>query len=122
MSATLSELFGPEWAGVRSVVIDGVELYMAYDISKILHLSNITYALDGVARGNNVDARQRTKKKINSWCPFRMIHLLTIEGVFQMIMNNNSRQCKRIKERMATKWLPKVLDIKIVEPVKKQSK
>ena len=122
MSATLTELFGPEWSEVRSVVIDGVELYMAYDISKILHLSNITYALNGVARGNNVDTKQRTKKKIDLWCPFRSIHLLNIAGVFQMIMNNNSKKCKRIKERMSTDWLPKLLDIKSVEPVKKQSK
>lgn len=39
---------------------------------------------------------------IEDWNKFRTIHLLTLEGVFQMILNNKSLECRRIKENVAS--------------------
>ena len=35
----------------------------------------------------------------------RYVHLLTIDGVFQLIMNNKTPECKRIKEYIAAEVL-----------------
>ena len=106
MNATLARLFGPEWLNVRTVVIDNEEMHMAHDICEILGLSNVTFALRGVSGSYNVSPNFRTKEKIDDWCTFRKIHLLTLDGVFQLVMNNKSPECKRIKEYMAANVLP----------------
>ena len=106
MNATLTKLFGPEWTMVRTAIIGGEEMYMAYDICGVLGLSNVTFALRGVSGSYNVSPSFRTKFKIDDWCKFRKIHLLTLDGVFQLIMNNKSPECKRIKEYMAANILP----------------
>jgi prophage antirepressor-like protein len=106
MNGVLARLFGQEWRNVRYIVIEGTEMYMAYDILKLLGLSNITNALRGVTGSYNVSPRYRTKEKVDDWNRFRSIHLVTIDGVFQMILNNKSPECKRIKEYIASQVLP----------------
>jgi len=109
MNATLATLFGQEWANVRTAIIDGVEMYMALDICRILGLSNVTFALKGVTGVYNVSPRYRTKEFIEEWNHRRKIHLLTLDGVFQLILNNKSSECRRIKEYVAASVLPETI-------------
>ena len=110
MSATLVNIFGPEWADVRTAMIEGQEMYMAHDICKILGLSNVTTALGGVNGSYNVSPQFRRKERVYEWNHRRKIHLLTVEGVFQLILNNKSKECKKIKEYLASEVLPKMLN------------
>ena len=59
----------------------------------------------------------KTKKRVNTlpvvatmvqdeyYNKLRYVHLLTIDGVFQLIMNNKTPECKRIKEYIAAEVL-----------------
>lgn len=110
MNATLAKIFGNEWAFIRSVTINDEEMYMAHDICKLLGISNVTIALRGVTGSYNVSPNFRTKEKIEEWNTFRKIHLLTLDGVYQLILNNKSPECRRIKEYIASQVLPGVGD------------
>lgn len=112
MNEALARIFGPEWANVRSTVIKEERMHMAHDICKILGISNVTVALRGTAGICNVDPQHRTMELIEDWNKFRTVHLLTIKGVFQLILNNKSTGCRRIKERISTDWLPRMLEIR----------
>lgn len=101
MNETLTKYFGPEWGDVRHEFSDGVEWHMAWDISHVLGLKNVTIAIRGGKNSFNVDPQYRTMVKDEYYNKFRTVHLLTIEGVFQLIMNNKTLECKRIKEYMA---------------------
>ena len=109
MNPTLARIFGSDWAEVRSTVIDGKEVHMAFDICKILGLSNVTLAIKGGASKSNVNPQHRTMELIEDWNKFRTVHLLTIDGVFELILNNKSAECKRIKDYIVASVLPKVI-------------
>lgn len=109
MNPTLARIFGPDWVEVRSVVIDGKELHMAHDICKLLGLSNVTVAVKGGAGRCNVDQENRTMELIEEWNKFRTVHLLTIDGVFQLILNNKSAECRRIKDYVVSSVLPRAI-------------
>ena len=106
MNTTLLDIFGPEWSYVRRIILNGKELHMAHDICKLLGLSNTTTAIRGVKKGCNVDRENRTMEHIECWNKLRTIHLLTIEGVLQLILNNKSTGCKKIKDSMIKSMKP----------------
>jgi prophage antirepressor-like protein len=107
-NAVLAKYFGPEWGSVRKITINKEEMYMAYDICQLLGITNVTHALKGVTGTYNVSPNFRIKMKIEDWNTFRKIHLLTLDGVFQLILNNKSQKCKLIKEYIASEVLPSV--------------
>jgi len=51
---------------------------------------------------HNVSTEYRTKEFVGEFNKHRKIHLLTLTGVFQLILNNKSTECRRIKEYLAT--------------------
>ncbi len=57
----------------------------------------------------NVSPRYRTKEFIEEWNHRRKIHLLPLDGVFQLILNNKSSECRRIKEYVAASVLPETI-------------
>lgn len=101
MNPTLARMFGPEWITVRSTVIDEKEMHMGHDICKLLGLSSTTVAIKGAAGTWNVSPEHRTMELVEEWNKFRTVHLLSTEGVFQLILNNKSPECRRIKAYMA---------------------
>jgi BRO family, N-terminal domain len=105
MNETLSNIFGPEWSDVRFDTINEIEMHMAYDICKKLKIKNVTIAIRGNKDNHNVSQQYRTMEFIEDWNKLRTIHLLTIDGVFQLIMNNKTIECKRIKEYIAANVL-----------------
>jgi len=109
MNTTLKTIFGENWKHVRSTIIDGKEFHMAYDICKILDLKNVTLAIRSAKGACNVKPENRTMELIEDWNKFRTVHLLTIGGVFELILNNKSAECRRIKDYIVTSVMPKVI-------------
>lgn len=109
MNATLQKLFGNDWRHVRSTVTDGKELHMAHDICRILGLKNVSLAIKSAKGACNVKPENRTMELIEDWNKFRTVHLLTIDGVFDLILNNKSAECRRIKDYMVSSVLPEVI-------------
>jgi prophage antirepressor-like protein len=109
MNATLRRIFGKDWKHVRSTVTDGKELHMAYDICKILGLKNVTLAIRSAKGACNVKSEHRTMELIEDWNKFRTVHLLSIEGVFELILNNKSAECRRIKDYIVMSIMPEVI-------------
>ena len=106
MNITLTRLFGSEWGDERYGNFNGKEMHMAYDICKVLGLSNSTIAIRGSAGICNVSSKHRIMEMVEDWNPIRTVHLLTIDGVFQMILNNKSAECRRIKDYLVASVLP----------------
>jgi len=102
----LSKILGPEWSRVRTQRHDGVIMFFACDVQGILGLSNVTTATRGVTGGNRVEWDQRIKTlTYDPNIPCKVI-LLTLAGVFQLILNNNSKKCREYKNYLAIHFLP----------------
>lgn len=102
----LPKILGPEWSRVRWQRHAGETMFFACDVKDILGLSNVTTATRGVTGGNRVSWDQRVKAQAyDPNIPFRVI-LLTLAGVFQLVLNNNSKKCGEYKNYIATQYLP----------------
>jgi prophage antirepressor-like protein len=103
----LVRIFGKEWFHVRTAIINKKRYYMAHDCCQILGISNVSLAIKSARGVHNVSQEERTMEQIDEWNKFRTIHLLTLNGVFQLILNNKSAGCRKIKNHIASAILPK---------------
>ncbi|WP_162605004.1 BRO family protein [Geomonas terrae] len=114
INVTLGKIFGETWARVRTVEHDGRVMHMAHDICGILGIKNVTVAIHGVDGAYRVDLENRDKVYVPEWTTRRRVHVLSIEGVFQLIFNNTrSVRCKEIKKYIACHHLPRVRFLKL---------
>ena len=113
----LGSIFGQRWQRVRSLQEpDGPEMYMAYDICQILRISNVTYAMRDINEQYKVVLVNRGKQFVSEWAPGRKIHLLTLPGVFQLILHNTTGKCDEIKNYIACGYLPAVKKLVLHRP------
>lgn len=114
---TLGNIFGRAWKSIRFTVVEGRELHMAHDICKQLKISNVTNAVKGIDGTHRVSVDNREKMKVPEWNKYRKVHLLDFTGVLQLVMNNNSRGCKAIRNRIACAYLPSREDLVLHDEV-----
>jgi hypothetical protein len=109
----LVSIFGSKWVKVRTQVHKDILMYYACDIQAILDLSNITGSTRGGTLGLRVASRNRVKVRANdSTVPGKVI-LLNLVGVFQMVLNNESTACKRIRDLVSEKYLPNIQGLQL---------
>lgn len=102
----LPKILGPEWSRVRWQRHDGEIMFFACDVKNTLGLSNVTTATKGVSTGNRVEWKERVKTRAyDPNIPGKVI-LLTLAGVFQLILNNGSKKCKKYRNFIACNYLP----------------
>jgi prophage antirepressor-like protein len=95
---------------VKNVTIDSTTYFVASDLIKVLGLSNVTRIINNINNSNCINDKQIcVKKNILGISKFRPSHLVTIEGVLQLILNGNSKICNRIKYLFAINTLPKII-------------
>jgi prophage antirepressor-like protein len=105
-TSVLPKILGPEWLQVRWQKHDGVIMYFACDVKEVLGLSNVTTATSGVTAGNRVERSERVKAyPYDPNIPCKVI-LLTLIGVYQLILNNNSAMSKKYRNYIACNILP----------------
>lgn len=109
----LAKVLGPSWQRIRCATDDdGRQLHMAHDICEKLGISNVTQAIKGVRGQDRVSLVNRQKQYIRDWNPRRAIYLLTLPGVFQVILNNSrNARCKVIRNYIGCNYLPNVPDL-----------
>jgi len=90
---------------------------MAYDICAILGITNVTTGIKGVDGAYRVDLENRAKRYVQQWNARRKVHLLSLEGVFQLIINNKAAKCKEIKRYLTCNYLPGVDGLVLYERV-----
>jgi len=96
---TLNKILDPDKGLVKRVSICNTTYYVASDIIALLGISNITRT------NKNINKNTGVKRVISSISKFKAIHLVTIEGVLQIILNGNSGICYKLKEDLALKSL-----------------
>ena len=74
-------------------------------------------AIRGVDGAYRVDLENRDKVYVPEWTPRRRVHVLSIEGVFQLVIHNKTARCKEIKRYIACRYLPGVRNLKLHEEV-----
>lgn len=116
-NVTLRNIFGQTWMRVRTIDHEGREMHMAHDICEILGIKNVTTGIRGVDGAYRVDLVNRDKVYVPDWTPRRKVHVLSVEGVFQLIINNKTDRCKAVKKFIACRHLPGVHNLKLHEPV-----
>lgn len=103
----LPSILGPEWGSIRWQRHDGEIMYFACDVKNLLGLSNVTTATRGVTAGNRVAWDERVKTgAYDPNIPGKVI-LLTLSGVYQLILNNSSKMCKRYRDYISCRFLPR---------------
>jgi prophage antirepressor-like protein len=110
---TLADIFGPSWRRVRTITHEGRGMHMAFDICEVLGISNVTTAVRGIDGAYRVDLENRDKVYVPDWNPRRKVHILSIEGVFQLIINSRVDRCKEIKRYLACTYLPSVQNLRL---------
>jgi prophage antirepressor-like protein len=114
-NVTLRDIFGDRWTSVRTIEYEGRIMHMAHDICEILAVRNVTIGIRGVEGAYRVDLENRDKVYVPEWTPRRRVHVLSIEGVFQLIINNKTDRCKEIKRFIACRHLPAVRNLRLRE-------
>jgi prophage antirepressor-like protein len=104
----LVKTLGQEWRDVRTDIVDGKRMFMAHDICKILGISNVSLAIKSSKGVCNVSPEERTMVQVDEWNRFRTVHVLTMKGVLQLILNNKSIGCRQIKDSIASVILTKI--------------
>ena len=89
---------------VKKFNIEGCVYYKASDVAKLLKITNITNTIEYISRQFSKDDGKEiaTKKVIENYNNSRAIHLITIEGVFQMILNGKTKCCKAFKAYLSS--------------------
>lgn len=109
----LAEIFGNRWSGVRTIRHEGRIMHMAHDVCKVLGIRNVTTAIRGIDGAFRVDLENRGKVYVPDWNARRKVHILSIEGVFQLIINNKAERCKEVKRYLACTYLPSVQNLRL---------
>jgi len=106
---TLLYLLNTEFGHVRQVTVKGVVYYLAHDVCKVLGLTNTTTVINGLSDTTVQNGPMKTNIKmfIESVNKHRKVYLISIEGVFEIILKGKSSQCTDIKEYFAHRMLPK---------------
>lgn len=105
----LIDMLNVELGAIRNTTIDGVVYYLAHDVCRFLKLTNTTNVIRGLS-GRTLysgDRITKMKKLIEPINKYRPVHLITIEAVFQIILNGKSEICADIKEYLAMSILPR---------------
>jgi len=112
-SELLVRIFGPMWISVRTQEHRNKLMYYACDIQRILGLSNITGATRGGEQGVRVEYKHRAKVLANDPSVPGKVILVNLKGVFQMILNNESDECLKIRRIISNQYLHKIDRLKL---------
>ena len=97
---------------VRRFNIDGNTYLVLSDVCKILSLSNTTNVMRKISavpkRNDGLDIA--IKRFIETVNRFREVHLITVEAVFQVIMQGRSKICRNIVNHLSCRVLPTYAD------------
>lgn len=112
-SDTLMKIMIPELGTVRSVQFNGIVYYLVCDVCEVLNICNTTKVigtLSGSTIYNAAFVKTHIKKYVERFNQYRAVHLVTIEGVYQIIFNNKSTICNEIKDYLSIHILPKCIN------------
>lgn len=119
----LGTIFGKQWQRVRLLQEkDKPEMYLAHDICEILEITNVTNAIKGINGQHRVDMVNRDKQYVKDWNPRRKVHLLSLAGVFQLIMHNRTKKCYEIRNYIACRYLPNAQQLVLHEPIRSKTR
>ena|GEM_PF-2222662 len=103
----LDKIFRSDSEFVRRFKINGVTYIVLCDICKLLNLSNTTNVIRKLSTVSKRDdgGEINIMLYIESVNKFREVHLVTVEGVFQVLMNGKSNICKNIVNHLSCRVL-----------------
>ena len=109
LNTTILNIFNVNFGNVRQTSVNGVMYYLAHDVCSVLELSNTTKIISGLSdsTAQNRPTKKYIKKFIEHVNAHRTVYLISMEGVFEIILKGKSSKCSDIKEYFANNILPK---------------
>jgi hypothetical protein len=97
----LQELLKPTWDGLKTYSYGGKTYYLGCEVIGMLGLSSITSAMGRKSIPPKVSSHNWMYKMVPAINKNRSVILITINGIVEMIQNNDNQICKRLKMHLA---------------------